>query len=100
MCCLFKTLLHNDFNEFQIVRYLFFSFLQKRYGGLSMGETYHSAVSADQLQTLFQLFEANSNFTLTNSANITSNAEAFTESLARTENAKVSVLLITLRCYV
>ncbi|CAK8681248.1 unnamed protein product [Clavelina lepadiformis] len=64
-------------------------FLQKRYGGLSMGEAYHSVVSADQLQTLFQLFEANSNFTLTNSANITSNAVDFTESLARTENAKV-----------
>ncbi|CAK8681251.1 unnamed protein product [Clavelina lepadiformis] len=64
-------------------------FLQKRYGGLSMGETYHSAVSADQFQALFQLFEANSNFTLTNSANITSNAVDFTESLARTENAKV-----------
>ena len=65
--------------------------MQQRYGGLSLGETFHSAITIDQLTSLLRLLEANSNVTLPISANDTDAVTALFEEFARTDNAKVGL---------
>ncbi|XP_076811813.1 phospholipid-transporting ATPase ABCA1-like isoform X2 [Clavelina lepadiformis] len=63
-------------------------FYQNRYGGLSVGETFHSSLDSNQILLLLRIFEANIGSISINSSGAELAAIAFKEALARTDNAK------------
>ena len=69
--------------------------MQQRYGGLSIGETFHLPINAKQVAAILQFLEANSNQTLNLGANYET-AAALLQSFVRTENAKVGVIYVKL----
>ena len=69
--------------------------MQQRYGGLSIGETFHFPINAEQVAAILQFLEANSNQTLNLGTN-NETAAALLQSFARTENAKVGIICVKL----